>query len=81
LTRDELIEFLKKSKIGTSVHFQPLHLQPYYRKLLGTKEGDLPVTEKVGREVLSLPFFPTMEKEEQDQVVFALKRALLEVKV
>lgn len=53
--RDELIEELKKANIGTSVHFIPVHLHPFYRENYGTQAGDLPVTEQVFDEILSSP--------------------------
>src|SRR3989344_2079574 len=53
--RDALIAHLKNVGIGTSIHFPPNHLQPYYRKCFG--KISLPVTEKVGKRILSLPIY------------------------
>ena len=62
--RDALRDYLKKCGIDTGVYYSlPLHLQPVYRRY-GFKEGDLPVTERLAGEVLSLPFFPYMKEEE-----------------
>jgi len=47
IDRGEFIEALKAENIGTSVHFIPLHLHPYYQKAFGLKQGDFPVTELV----------------------------------
>jgi len=53
--RDELINYLKEKDINTSVNYPlPLHLQPAYQKL-GLKEGDFPITEKVSKEIVSIP--------------------------
>ncbi|MCT6923383.1 DegT/DnrJ/EryC1/StrS family aminotransferase [Metasolibacillus sp.] len=67
--RDELQEFLKEQGISTMVYYPvPLHLQPVFEKL-GYVEGDLPITEKAAREVLSLPMFPELKKEQQDYIL------------
>lgn len=53
--RQNLIEYLKESGIGTNIHYpEPLHLQNCY-KHLAYKRGDFPVTEKFSKEILSLP--------------------------
>ncbi len=62
ISRDKVIEEMKKVGIGTSVHFIPNHTQRYYKKRgLGCK---LPVTEKVFNQVLSLPFYERLSKSE-----------------
>jgi dTDP-4-amino-4,6-dideoxygalactose transaminase len=53
----------------------PLHLQPVYQDL-GYKKGDLPVSEFASEKVLSLPMFPDLSFEEQQQVAYALKDSL-----
>jgi dTDP-4-amino-4,6-dideoxygalactose transaminase len=53
----------------------PLHLQPVYKNL-GYQIGQLPVTEQVCNEVLSLPIFPELSFEEQQQVAYGLKDCL-----
>lgn len=58
--REKLQRYLKEKGIETGIHYPlPLHLQPAY-KFLEYKKGDLPVTEKVSREILSLPLFPEL---------------------
>lgn len=56
--RDELIEILRTRGVGTSVHFQPLHLHSYYRRTFGYRPGDYPVTERESVRALSLPLYP-----------------------
>lgn len=73
--RDGFIETMANLDIGTSVHFIPNHLQPYYRER-GSKEGDLPITEKVFSEIVSLPLYPKMTPEEVSHVIQATKKAL-----
>lgn len=71
--RSEMINELRKDNIGTSVHFIPVHLHPYYRNL-GYNEGDFPNTESVYNRLISLPFFPKMKKEDVDDVVLSIER-------
>lgn len=66
--RDELQKHLAKHNIASGVHYPiPIHLQPAYREL-GYKRGDFPQSEVASRNVLSLPFFPHMKKEQQEYV-------------
>ena len=67
-SRDELYNYLRDYSIFAQVHYIPIHLQPYYRKL-GWKKGDLPVAENYYKNALSLPMYPTLSEEEQDYVI------------
>lgn len=70
--RDELKDYLASKEIGTLIHYPvPPHLQEAYQ-YLGKKKGDYPVSEKFADEVLSLPMYNGMTKEEQDFVIEAL---------
>jgi len=75
LDRNQFIKELWKRNIGTSVHFIPLHLQPFYQKTYHYKKGDFPVTEKVYEGIVSLPLFPDMKRGDVDDVVEAIKDA------
>lgn len=67
--RDTLRKFLNEQGVGTAVYYPlPLHLQPCFL-FLGYRENDFPFAEKASREVLSLPIYPEMEKEERRYVV------------
>jgi len=68
-TRDDLITALKERGIGTSVHFIPLHLHPYYQKKFGYKAGMFPRAEAEYRRYLSLPLFPGMKDAEVQYVI------------
>lgn len=58
--RDELRAKLRERDVDTGVHYPvPLHLQPAFKRL-GIKEGALPVTERVVKEILSLPIYPEL---------------------
>jgi len=50
------------------VHFKPLHLFPYYQKLLGVRSGQFPVAERCYRETLSLPIFPDLTDPDVDWI-------------
>jgi len=72
--RDKLQQFLSRKGISTSIHYPiPIHLQRAY-SYLGYKEGDFPITEKFAREILSLPMFPELEKDEVVYVCDQIKR-------
>ncbi|MGB7547827.1 MAG: aminotransferase class I/II-fold pyridoxal phosphate-dependent enzyme [Terracidiphilus sp.] len=70
--RDRVIEELKMRGIGTSVHFIPLHLHPYYRDTWGYRPGDFPVAEDYFNRCISLPLYPAMSDEDQTRVIDAL---------
>jgi dTDP-4-amino-4,6-dideoxygalactose transaminase len=70
--RDELLEFLRARGIQTGKHYPiPLHLQEAYAEL-GYRKGDFPVSERIGREQLSLPIYPEMSDADVDLVCAAI---------
>jgi perosamine synthetase len=71
ISRDEIIQELKKRDIGTSVHFIPLHLHPLYHRL-GYSQGQFPNAERHFSRAISLPLFPDLSFEQQDRVIQAL---------
>ncbi|MBF0531517.1 MAG: DegT/DnrJ/EryC1/StrS family aminotransferase [Candidatus Omnitrophica bacterium] len=71
--RDKIVEEMKNKGIGVLIHYPiPIHLQEAYAEC-GYKRGDLPVSEKLAEEVLSLPMFPHMKKDQVGYVAAALK--------
>ncbi|HKI18679.1 MAG TPA: DegT/DnrJ/EryC1/StrS family aminotransferase, partial [Isosphaeraceae bacterium] len=54
--------------IPSRPYFVPIHLQPLYRLRFGFKPGDFPVTERIARTTLALPFFTEMTEEQVDYV-------------
>jgi len=74
--RDALQNFLNERKIGSTVYYPyPLHLQPLYASL-GHKPGDYPHSERAAKEVLSLPMYPELRKEQIARVVEAVAEFL-----
>ncbi len=73
--RRAVVETLHGMGIGVQVHYIPVHLQPYYRRRLGTTPGQFPQAEAFYREVLSLPCFPEMTDTDVHAVVVALRAA------
>ncbi len=78
--RDRILGELKKRGIGCSNYFPPIHLQPFYRKMFGYKEGDFPITEKVSKSTIALPFYNNLREEQIDYVCQNLKEILGEIK-
>lgn len=73
--RDKLREVLKEKQIGHETYYPvPLHLQECYG-FLGYKQGDLPVAERKAKEVISLPIYPELTREEQNFVIEIVKGA------
>jgi dTDP-4-amino-4,6-dideoxygalactose transaminase len=66
--RDALQDYLRAKGYSTLIHYPiPIHLQAAYREL-GCQEGDLPVTERCAREVLSLPLYPEMDDSDVGEI-------------
>jgi len=79
IDRNEFVDRLRSCGVGTSVHFIPLHLHPYYQKTLGCRIGDFPISEEQYSRYFSLPIFPGMSEEEVgfviDQVLKVARQA------
>jgi UDP-4-amino-4-deoxy-L-arabinose-oxoglutarate aminotransferase len=65
---------IEEERIGVGLHFMPIHLSTYYRERYGCRRGDLPVTERAGDRILSLPLYPRLTEADQADVVSALRR-------
>ena len=77
--RDLIIEELRKSDIFLNISYPwPIHTMTGYQ-YLGYKKGDLPVTEKVAKEIFSLPMYPSLSFEEQYTVSDTLHEILLKI--
>lgn len=76
IDRGNFVEELKEENIGTSVHFIPLHMHPYYRDKYGYKSGDFPIAESVFERNISLPLYPKMSMHDANDVVDAVRRVV-----
>ena len=71
--RDDLRKYLGERGIGTQIHYPvPIHLQQS-AEFLGYRKGDMPVTEKVASEVLSLPMFAELTDEQLERVADSVR--------
>jgi dTDP-4-amino-4,6-dideoxygalactose transaminase len=73
-TRDDYQRALAEENIGTSIHFLPVHQLSAYRDRLAPGQPPLPVTERAGREVLSLPLSPAHSDDDVRDAIAALHR-------
>ena len=74
INRNEFIEALKAENIGTSVHFIPLHLHPYYKEKYGFKDDAFPNAESLYNHEISLPIYPKMADDDVEDVISAVKK-------
>ncbi|HVA55843.1 MAG TPA: DegT/DnrJ/EryC1/StrS aminotransferase family protein [Gammaproteobacteria bacterium] len=71
ITRDEFIEELRIRNIGTSVHFIPVHMHPYYQDKYGWKPQDFPVAYENYQRLVSLPLHPGLGNADVRDVIEA----------
>lgn len=75
VNRKEIFEALQKENIGVNVHYLPVYMHPYYRKL-GYKKGICPVAEDMYNRIVTLPLFPSMSNQDIDDVITAVKKVI-----
>ena len=63
---------LREKNVGVNLHYIPVHIQPYYRKL-GFNWGDFPNSETYYKKAISLPIFPSLSEDKQRYVISTLK--------
>jgi perosamine synthetase len=79
IDRNVFLQKLKEKGVGAAVHFDPpVHLQPFYRDLLG--EQKLPNTEVLSQSICTLPIYPNMTKQEVNYVLTSIDAVLKEMK-
>ena len=76
MNRDELIQLLSDQGIGTSVHYVPLHRQPYWRDKYNLTNDMFPEADKAYLSMVSIPLYTAMTDNQQDWVIQALHEAL-----
>ena len=72
IARDVLVERLAERGVDCSVHFIPLHHQPYFRALLGGRTDNFPVADAAFERIVSLPLYPSLSDHSVDQVCEAI---------
>lgn len=72
-----MLNALTAENIGVGVHYLPVHLHSYYRKMFGWKEGNFPNAEWIGERTLSLPLPAALSETDTDDVICAFKKIFL----
>lgn len=72
IDRNQFIEEMKARNIGTSVHFIPVHLHPYYRDKYAFRPDDFPVAYRNYLRLVSLPLYPRLSDGDVDDVIAAV---------
>jgi perosamine synthetase len=76
IDRAECIEELKRRSIGTSVHWLPLHMHPYYRATYGYRPEDLPCAAALYPELITLPLYPDLTAGDIEYVCQTLREII-----
>ena len=76
ITRDDVIQRLSDAGIGTSVHYVPLHRQPYWRDRYQLRPEQFPVADMAYQRMFSIPLFTAMSDAEQERIITALRAIL-----
>ena len=77
INRTQFIDELKRSRIGASVHFIPVHRHPFYRDTFGCRPEQFAVAERLHQGLLSLPLYPRMDDDDVEFVIEAVRRIVL----
>ena len=77
--RDNLMKYLANKGIMAKVYFSPVHLTHFYKSELGYT-CKLPVTEEISSQVLTLPMYPALMREEIDYILEEMKRFFEEIR-
>jgi UDP-4-amino-4-deoxy-L-arabinose-oxoglutarate aminotransferase len=77
--RDRIIHDLNVRGIGTVVNYRPVHQTTYFSKKYHLKPGAFPISELLGSEVISLPFFPSMKTSDQATVARSLRKIMAQL--
>jgi len=76
IRRDAFIDALFQAGIGCSVHYIPLHQQPYWRERYGLKAEDFPHSQHAFERTATLPLYTRMTAEDVERVALAVRQAL-----
>jgi dTDP-4-amino-4,6-dideoxygalactose transaminase len=75
ITRKAFMDAMHKEGIGTGVSYETIHLTTLFRKK-GFREGMFPISERIGRETVTLPLFPEMRETDVERVCESMRRVL-----
>lgn len=78
--RDELIKQLRSDGIGCNVYFPAIHLQPFYRKQFGYRQGDFPITERISQRTIALPFYNNLRVDQIKYIADRFEINIMKVK-
>ncbi|HOV80525.1 MAG TPA: DegT/DnrJ/EryC1/StrS family aminotransferase [Bacillota bacterium] len=76
IDRDKVLVHMQQRGVDGRPYFRPIHLQPFYRKMFGYREGDFPRAELAASTTLALPFFNSLTEQQIDFVVKVLAEAI-----
>ena len=76
ITRDDFINKMSDLGIGTSVHFIPLHMHPYWQDTYRLRSEDFPIATRASQCVVSLPLYTRMTDADQERVILATRAIL-----
>jgi len=74
--RTAVFRALRTENIGVNVHYVPVHLHPYYRSRFGYHAGEYPIAEEAYEQLISLPMFHSMQEQDVDDVISAVRKVL-----
>ena len=69
----KLFNYLRKNKIFVNLHYLPVHLHPYFKKM-GFKNKSFPESENYSKSAISIPIYPKLSQKDQSRVIFLIKR-------
>lgn len=76
IDREKFIDLLRNYKIGTSVHFIPLHIHPYYRDTYGYQPQDFPIAFREYQRIISLPIYSRMSNQDVQDVIDVIQKII-----
>jgi len=74
--RRAVFDALVERKLGVNVHYIPVHLQPYYQRCWGYRQGDFPIAERYYERAISIPLYPRMTDEDVQYVINSVREVL-----
>ncbi|MBN2056711.1 DegT/DnrJ/EryC1/StrS family aminotransferase [bacterium] len=74
--RNHLLDAMQAEGIGVGIHFEAVHLQPFYREAFGCKPGMLPAAEDIAARILSIPLYPRLEEKDLEDVAEAVRKLI-----